>query len=102
MTSWLQNWQRRDFISSSGSPVANRTLIEYIAALLAEREASGQHVEFEHVYGHVGIEGNEGADRLANVGATRPERSELDWYMLREDAERRMEKQFLSEQVRTW
>ena len=59
LTSWLQNWQRRDFISSSGSPVANRALIEYIAALLAEREASGQHVGFEHVNGHVGIEVNE-------------------------------------------
>lgn len=83
-------------------PVANRALIEYIAALLSEREASGQHVEFEHVYGHVGIEGNEGADGLANVGATRPERSELNWDMLRENAEKRMEEQFLSEQVRTW
>lgn len=75
---------------------------KYIAALLAEREASGQHIGFEHVYGHAGVKVNVGADELANVGAMRPKRSELDWDMPRVNAERRMEEQLLSEQVRTW
>ena len=91
MTEWLPGWRQRDFLTSSKTPVANRALIEYLAALLAQREVAGQRVRFEHVYGHVGIEGNEGADRLANEGATRPERPERDWDALREDVERKME-----------
>lgn len=33
----------------------------------------------EHVKGHSGDEGNDGADRLANLGAQKPEVPEPDW-----------------------
>ncbi len=38
-----------------------------------------RQIHLQYVKGHAGIEGNEGADQLANVGATMAEESERDW-----------------------
>lgn len=88
LTVWLPSWRQRGFRTASGEPVKNRALIEYLDALIALRDASGQKVHFEHVYGHVGIEGNEGADGLANQGALLPEEEERDWEAERAGVER--------------
>jgi ribonuclease HI len=47
------------------NPTANRDLIKAIRSDLAVRHDS---VRFEHVPGHRNVEGNEIADRLANIG----------------------------------
>lgn len=73
---------RNGFLTSDGKPVKNRALIKYLAALLHARRKTSQSVEFKHVRGHVGIEGNEAADQLANLGATMPVVPERDWEKL--------------------
>lgn len=52
-------------------------------ALLSLRGRSGQQVRLQHVRGHVGEVGNEGADALAVRGTKLHEVDELDWDTLR-------------------
>jgi hypothetical protein len=52
-------------------------------ALLTSRGRSGQQVRLEHVRGHAGEVGNEGADALAVHGAKLHEVEEPDWDALR-------------------
>ncbi|KAH9832886.1 ribonuclease H-like domain-containing protein [Rhodofomes roseus] len=80
---WLPGWEARKWINSKGEPVKNKELIRYLSALLDQRALEGQKVRLQYVRGHVGEEGNEGADWLANIGVTRPERPERDWETLR-------------------
>jgi len=79
---WLSNWIKNGFISSSGQPVKNAPLIRYISALLDARSYRGQKVRLQHIKGHAGHEGNEGADRLAGIGAGLPATEERDWTSL--------------------
>ncbi|KAI0085542.1 ribonuclease H-like domain-containing protein [Irpex rosettiformis] len=79
VSKWLPRWRRNKFRTAEGKPVSNKELICYIDALLTEREQEGQKVTFEHVYGHRGDMGNEGADRQANLGCELPEQPDLDW-----------------------
>lgn len=58
-------------------------LIMYMDALLSLRGRSGQQVKLQHVRGHVGEAGNEGADALAVRGAKLHEVEEPDWDTLR-------------------
>ncbi|KAH8092193.1 hypothetical protein BXZ70DRAFT_951650 [Cristinia sonorae] len=88
---WLPGWRQRNFRTSNGGAVANEPLIKYLDALLKERRHVGQKVELEYVQGHVGIEGNEGADAQANRGCTMPEVEEPDWVALEEAVLRRIE-----------
>ena len=64
MTEWLGGWKLRGWKNSKGKPVKNRWLWELLDSLNQERDCS-----FVHVRGHVGIEGNEKADELANRAA---------------------------------
>ena len=50
----------RGWKKSDGKPVSNRDLWEELSLI-------SHDVEFEHCNGHVGIRGNEIADRLANM-----------------------------------
>ena len=62
----------------------NLKLIKYMDALLALRGRSGQQARLEHVRGHSGEVGNEGADALAVRGAKLQEiDEEPDWDALR-------------------
>lgn len=83
----MPKWLQKGFVSSKGEPIKNEALIRYLSALLDERARGGQRVSFQYVRGHVGEEGNEGADYLANVGATHPELPERDWEELRQRIE---------------
>ncbi|KAI0245979.1 ribonuclease H-like domain-containing protein [Lactifluus subvellereus] len=82
-TDWLPGWRRNNFTTSKGAPVKNVELIMYMDALLSMRGRSGQQVLLEHVRGHAGEVGNEGADALAVRGATLPRVEERDWDALR-------------------
>ncbi|KAL4070511.1 ribonuclease H-like protein [Scleroderma citrinum] len=85
VTSWIFTWRQNGYLTSNGKPVKNRELIKYLVALLHTRQATSQIVEFEHVRGHIGIEGNEAADRLANMGALEPPVPERDWERMEQD-----------------
>ncbi|KAG2044576.1 ribonuclease H-like domain-containing protein [Suillus americanus] len=87
--SWFPKWSANGFRTANGQPVKNAELIRYLAALLYARERAGPKVIFKHVRGHVGIEGNECADRLANDGALKPELPERDWERLIRDLEKK-------------
>jgi hypothetical protein len=60
----------------------------YMDALFSVRGRSGQQVRLEHVRGHAGEEGNEGADALAVSGAKLQEVEEPNWDALRLRLER--------------
>ncbi|KAA1476246.1 hypothetical protein DENSPDRAFT_843154 [Dentipellis sp. KUC8613] len=50
----------------------------------------GQKIKLQHVRGHSGIPGNDGADELAVAGSTLPELPDRDWEALRLAVEERM------------
>ncbi|TBU44552.1 hypothetical protein BD309DRAFT_958212 [Dichomitus squalens] len=75
----MPKWMRNNFVSVNGQPVKNAPLIRYLSALLDQRAREGQKVHLQYVKGHAGEEGNEGADYLANLGATMGELPERDW-----------------------
>ncbi|CAH2355054.1 ribonuclease H [[Candida] railenensis] len=77
---WSRNWESNGWKSSTGKPVQNKDLIEQ--CLKWDKIISKKYSEkgwgslvIEHVRGHQGIEGNEAADRLANIGADKDEAS---------------------------
>ncbi|TFY57936.1 hypothetical protein EVG20_g8344 [Dentipellis fragilis] len=87
---WLPGWIRRGFRTSKGGDIKNLGLIQYLAALLKERGMAGQKIKLQHVRGHSGIPGNDGADALAVAGCTLPELPDRDWEALRLEVEERM------------
>ncbi len=68
VTSWLEGWRSKGWVTTSGTPVANREHVEMLDALIRARPSAGP-VKFEWVKGHSGDEGNRGADELAVRGA---------------------------------
>ncbi|KAJ3721993.1 ribonuclease H-like domain-containing protein [Lentinula raphanica] len=82
--SWFSNWEANGWRKSDGTEIKNLDLIRYIYVLLRARSQFKQPVELVYVKGHAGIVGNEGADSLANLGATMPEQEDRDWVALRE------------------
>ncbi|KAI7825060.1 ribonuclease H-like domain-containing protein, partial [Kickxella alabastrina] len=63
---WGNKWQRSGWRTTGGQPVQNKDLILKGRSLIKKLQEA---VEFTHVRGHQGIEGNEQADRLAILGA---------------------------------
>lgn len=88
---YLPKWERNGWRTADGKPVKNVPLIRYLSALLHLRAFHGQQVRLEYVKGHAGIEGNEGADAMANLGATLPAVAEPDWDEKRAEVEKHME-----------
>ena len=76
---WLPKWLENNFKSSTGQPVKNELIIRYLDALIDLRARRGQKVHLQYVKGHAGEEGNEGADKLANYGATMSALEDEDW-----------------------
>jgi ribonuclease HI len=62
-TKWIDGWARKGWLTATGKPVSNQDLIKTIY----NEYDKTKHV-FHHVYGHVGIKGNERADFLCNEG----------------------------------
>lgn len=75
LTKWAAKWAVNGWVTSSGTPVANQTLIKRITTVLNDLLQSGVDVKLMHVKGHANIPGNEAADRLANQGADEYKRS---------------------------
>lgn len=64
VTTWTEKWEQNGYLNAKGEPVANQDLIRTI-----KHYVDFGNIEFVHVRGHTGVEGNEAADRLANLGA---------------------------------
>ncbi|KAI9598582.1 ribonuclease H-like domain-containing protein [Syncephalis fuscata] len=64
--SWINNWKKRNWHKSDGKAVLNSDLFRRLDELLV---AHTSPVKFTHVRAHIGIPGNEAADRLAVNGA---------------------------------
>ena len=74
LNDWSDNWKSNGWKSTTGRPLANSDLIQEAVALKDKindiyKEKNWGNVELVHVKGHAGDEGNEAADRLANLGA---------------------------------
>ncbi|XP_024885117.1 ribonuclease H1-like isoform X1 [Temnothorax curvispinosus] len=66
ITKWMPIWKRRGWKTVQGKPVINKTELEEM-----EKELNSLTIAWKHVNGHVGIYGNEMADKLARDGALR-------------------------------
>lgn len=62
MTEWLPGWKAKGWKTAAGAAVKNADLWQAL-----EREAARHRVNWQWVRGHAGHEGNEEADRLANL-----------------------------------
>ncbi len=63
ITSWIHDWKRRGWKTAANQLVKNVDLWRELDELVARHE-----IEWLWVKGHSGHEGNETADRLANLG----------------------------------
>ena len=63
VTEWMKNWKSNGWMTKGRKPVKNQELWQQLDELSAKHE-----VEWSWVKAHVGIEGNEKADYLANMG----------------------------------
>ncbi|KAJ7361350.1 ribonuclease H-like domain-containing protein [Mycena albidolilacea] len=91
---WLPKWISNGFVTSNKDPVKNAPLIRYISTHLDARARRGQRVKLQWVKGHAGIDGNEGADTQANIGARQPLLKERDWAKLEAELKERLEIEF--------
>ncbi|KAG8894266.1 hypothetical protein FRC01_013062, partial [Tulasnella sp. 417] len=76
VTKWMPGWVRKGWRTQGNKDVANKAVIQHLANLLDERPGA---VRFEYVKGHSGERGNDGADRLAGLGASLPRTAEREW-----------------------
>ena len=65
MQEWMARWKKRDWKTSQGKSVLNQDLWMSLDLLLVKYP----NVEIRYVQAHVGIAGNEAADRLAVQGS---------------------------------
>ncbi|XP_068968714.1 ribonuclease H1 [Bombus flavifrons] len=63
---WIHSWKKKGWVTSNNTPVINKDeLIEM------EKALQPLNVVWNHVNGHVGIYGNEMADKLARAGSSK-------------------------------
>jgi ribonuclease HI len=72
VTKWAAGWKKRGWKKAEGE-IKNLEIIQLLHALYLEIE---EDVNLQHVSAHVGIEGNELADRMAMLAV---ERRETEW-----------------------
>jgi len=66
ITSWIVTWRRNGYLTSTKKPVKNADLFK-----LLDKLNQAMDITWVHVAGHCGIYGNENADNLAKLGATK-------------------------------
>lgn len=60
---WMPNWKKRGWKTAARKPVKNKDLWCELDEAITRHE-----IEWKWVRGHTGVDGNEEADRLANLG----------------------------------
>ena len=78
VTKWAAGWKKRGWRKADGE-IKNLEVIQELYALYQEIE---DDVKLQHVSAHVGIEGNELADRMAMLAV---ERREVQWRRYEDD-----------------
>lgn len=63
ITKWLDNWRRKNWVTSGGTPVKNKDLWQALS-----RELGQHQIEWRWTKGHAGDRWNERADQLATAG----------------------------------
>ncbi|NXD81391.1 RNH1 Ribonuclease, partial [Halcyon senegalensis] len=66
ITNWVDNWKTNGWRTSSGGSVINKEDFERLDNLSKDIE-----IQWMHIPGHAGFQGNEEADRLAREGASK-------------------------------
>ncbi|NXC39181.1 RNH1 Ribonuclease, partial [Penelope pileata] len=66
ITSWVDNWKTNGWRTSSGGSVINKEDFQRLDDL-----SKGIEIQWMHIPGHAGFQGNEEADRLAREGASK-------------------------------
>src|SRR5260370_19720793 len=79
---WVYKWMKNDWKTTDGSAVKNHEIIRCIHLNRENRSKRGQKVQLQHVAGHSGEVGNDGADFLANEGTLKPPAQDRDWKLL--------------------
>ncbi|KAF9436356.1 hypothetical protein BGZ76_004216 [Entomortierella beljakovae] len=74
VTQWADGWIKNNWRKNDGSKVQNQDIIE---PLIAKTKSRPGPIKWLHVRAHIGIFGNEMADKLANEGAVKPMLSTL-------------------------
>ena len=82
LNSWIFKWKRNGFRNAQGEAVKNAGIIRCTSIHLDIRDRNRQKIHLQHVKGHSGDVGNDGADALANRGALLPAVEERDWEAL--------------------
>ncbi|KAH9821563.1 ribonuclease H-like domain-containing protein, partial [Melampsora americana] len=78
LTKWLSHWISNNWKTASGKAVENQDLINSIRLLLLQRDQIHRNgAQLIYVKGHSGLHGNDEADRLARLGASKPPIHEL-------------------------
>lgn len=63
ISTWIHHWKAKDWRKADGKPVLNIELWQQLDTLSQNRQ-----IDWQWIKGHAGHEGNEAADRLANLG----------------------------------
>jgi ribonuclease HI len=82
LKSWIFKWKKNGFRNAQGEAVKNAGIIRCTSIQLDIRARYGQKIRLQHVKGHSGDVGNDGADAMANRGALLPAVKERDWEAL--------------------
>lgn len=65
---WIPNWKRKDWKLSTGKKVVNHKNFQELDALI---EDGNMLIKWSYIRAHKGYDGNEKADELAKMGATK-------------------------------
>jgi RNase H len=79
LKTWIFKWKKNGFLSAKGEAVKNAGIIRCTSIQLNIRASYPQKIRLQHVKGHSGDVGNDGADALANIGTLLPTVEERDW-----------------------
>ncbi len=64
-TEWLAGWEQKGWMTAGKKEVSNKDLWERMSAALSSVRTSGIQIHWHLLSGHIGITGNERADKIA-------------------------------------
>lgn len=95
LKTWIFKWKKNGFLSARGEAVKNAGIIRCTSIQLNIRARYPQKIRLQHVKGHSGDVGNDGADDMANRGTLLPTVEDRDWEALEMELSEQLEKSFV-------